>query len=80
MYFTPLQLIEACTAGDVKAVQRLLSLGVDVNVCVMLSYKFKYGWSITGLLCLFIHVNAHVNIIHVNQNLHVHYNGDTQSV
>ena len=78
MYFTPLQLIEACKAGDVKAVQRLLSCGVDVNVCVMVSYKFKYWWSETGLLCLFI--NAHVNIIHVNQNLHVHYNGDTQSV
>ena len=31
-FICPLQLVEACRTGDVRAVQQLLSRGVDVDV------------------------------------------------
>ena len=31
VYICPLQLVEACRTGDVRAVQQLLSRGVGVN-------------------------------------------------
>ena len=46
VYICPLQLVEACRTGDVRAVQQLLSRGVGVNVEYVHVYV-EYGEACT---------------------------------